>query len=111
MSASRIKALVKKVRGDGITAERLRNLEVLVALSLLLDGKTWSKMNKSLRQKTMQEELLPLLMELNACIWQAISDFYDVEMGSETEEAFNNVRCRLSQLQRSEDVAELLATA
>ena len=111
MSANRIKALVKKVRGHGLTAESLRNIEVLIALSLLLDAKTWSKMGKVARQKMMQQELLPLLLELNGCIWQAIGDFYDTEVSVETEVAFNKVRCRLSELQHTKDVAELLATA
>ena len=111
MSAKRVKSLVKKIRGNGITPERLRNLEVLVALSLLLDSKTWKRLSQASRERAMKEDLLPLLVEINACIWQAIGEFYDADVSVETEVAFNQVRCKLSELQSTKDVAEMLATA
>ena len=54
---------------------------------------------------------VPLLVEINACIWQAIGEFYDADVSVETEVAFNQVRCKLSELQSTKDVAEMLATA
>ncbi|MBR3220311.1 hypothetical protein IKF76_00370 [Candidatus Saccharibacteria bacterium] len=109
MSANRIKALVKQVRGkDGVTPAQLRNIKTLIALSMLLDAGTWDGMDVSLRDKLVKTQLLPLLVELNACMWQAIGEFYDADVNVETEVAFNKVRCKLSELQKT-DIGDLLA--
>lgn len=98
MSANRVKALIKKIRGNGLTAERLRNLEVLVALSLLLDPKSWEGMSANEKQ-ALRNEVTPLLTEIDAIIWQVIHQFNE-EATEEEEQTFNEVRCNILRLRQ-----------
>lgn len=109
MSANRVKALIKEVRGkNGMTVERLHSTEVLIALSMLLDPKMWKSFKPATRKSLIKTDLLPLMLELNACMWQAIGEFYDMEVTVDTEITFNKVRCHLSELRQSKEIRELI---
>lgn len=110
---NRVKALIRKVRGDGITAERLHNAETLVALAMLLDPKTWEPMDSRIREDLVRMQLLPLMVEIDHCIWEAIENLYEKDLSDDIVATFNDMRCKMVHLRQSDylGLSALLATA